>query len=505
MYCVAPTNNDYCTQPPISNSRWCQKHLKKFGGITAKYHDLESRLKLDPFKYPHTTPQTQGCTGSKEYLNWTNEEIENEFRLLWKIYSLRLKIKEKGFADGFRDLGHDQRLDSINKALFILNNLIATDTIEFEEYNIIEEEEQLVIDKVVSTKTTTRSRTKKLKEQEFIRTWNDNDIEAYCRREINSYLLACLRKYFQKWPNGDLMFEYSIAMAAGMLCSFCNWRCTRKDNLKMWKKARPEPLGNYKVTNCICNVCKRDTRQYFIVDYVHVYKNLLLNPPFTVAPILAVMQSYNIKISHLLDLVPGPTWLIKRMDFGVDIYELIGPYFKDRGVVERLEYFRQTDKKKFEDLTFRYSSIYHRKVKLPTINIPSILRAIKNNDKLVYRFDKVGNNQGVYKLFSYQDLHLHQMSIDALCQYQIDITDLTCPCQFFGFMYINKTPLFNQIEKYVIFRDDPDFDWPDLEIEQLSLPYDSYLTLWDFEDDERESVEQEFKDFELGSECGIEY
>lgn len=507
MYCVAPVNNDYCTQPPTSNSRWCQKHVKRFGGITSKYHELESKLKLDPFNYPHITPQMQGYTGSKEYLDWSNEEIENEFRLLWKIYALRLKIREKGFADGFRDLGHDKRLDSINKALFILNNLITTNDIECEEYNIIEQEEQLVIDKVVRTKTTTKSRTKKLKEQEFIRTWNDHDVQMYCRREINSYLLACLRKYFQKWLNGDLMFEYSIAMAAGMLCSICSWKCTRKNNVKMWKRASPEPLGSYKVTNCICTSCNCDTRKYFIVDYVHVYKNLLLNPPFTVSPILAVMQSYNIKMSSILDLVQGPTWLIKRMDFGIDAYEFIKtPYLKDRGAEERLEHYKQTDYKKYKDLASRYSNIYYQNVKLPIINIPSILRAIKNNDKLVYRFDVSPDGRSIYKLFSYQDLNLHDMAIDALCQYQADITDLTCPCQILGFAFVDRPLLRDLVGKYVIMENNSkEYEVSDLDIEQLSLPYDSYLTVWDFSEDERKTVEQEFKEFELGSERGIEY
>lgn len=415
MYCVAPikigANEVSCNQETTSYSPWCQKHIKHFGGITSKYHELETKLKLDPFDYEK----------SHKYMKWTNEEIEDEFRLLWRIYNLRLKLHQYGFASGIRDVGHEHRLSSINNCLSILNNMMKIDEMECEECEVEERGDMLSVNNKVNTiRLTAHARIKKIKEQEFVGIWNQDDVVAYCKKEINAYILTCLRKYFQRWPNGDLMFEYSITMASEMCF------------IKIYEY-------NPKLT-CKINIKKFEKKIKFQISDYNAMKALIIENYFGIIPILSVIKSYNIRMSELLDLAPSPSWLIKRFAIGhTSVFRFIlERYFK----FHKPHYHPDIEDK----MVRRYSLLRHNRIKIPQINIPTILLAIKNNDKPGYMYQFKDNNF-LYRSFLEQDIKLFKSNIKSLCQFEENITEMTCECELLGIAFIDARSLYTKIKR----------------------------------------------------------
>lgn len=399
MYCIAPIgrfeDGPQCDQLAASNSRWCQRHFRKFGGLVSKYHELESKLLIDPIRYNDT----------KEYLNWSNETIKNEFRLLWRIYSLRSKVWKRGFAKEIRDFGHEKRLLIINNCLSILNNILKTDELDCEEDEIDEQDEKLVVGHVLAIKTTNQIRNKKLKEQEFIGIWTDEDVVIYCRKTIINYLLGCLRKYFERWEDGDSMLKYSIAIA----CSAC--------------------------CKCKC-VNYKDGEQYWC-DYEYAYNSFLNKGAHSVLAILSVMQSYNINLYKIMNLVEPPKWLIKRFDFFDSArHHIISTYFNlkfkhkdNKNVVDIIKEDPNYGPKYYDRLIKRFRPLYDRNVKLPTIHIPTVIKAAKSKARLWY----IIKNK-TYKLF-----------IDKTCTFEQNIQDVSCNCDLMGFAFINTSTLQEEI------------------------------------------------------------
>lgn len=399
MYCIAPIGGcegGYrCDQSAVSNSQWCPKHLRKFGGLASKYHELESKLILDPIKY----------TDTKEYLNWSNETIKTEFCLLWRIYSLRLKVWRQGFAKEIRDSGHKKRLTIINNCLSILNNIMKTDEVDCEEDEIDEQDDRLVVGDVLAIKTTNQMRNKKIKEQEFIGIWTSDDVMIYCRRAITNYLLACLRKYFQRWPDGDLMLEHSIAIA----CS----------------------------ASCKCKCVKYKEGVHYLCGYKYTYDNFLYKGSYSILPILAVIQFYNINLSKIINLVEAPKWLIKRFDFlqGAKNH-IVMTYFhmkiKRRDNKTVLEVIKDDPKygtRYYNRLIDRFKPLLNGTVKLPIINIPTVIKAIKSGSRIEYTIRN----------------KTHKLFVDSVCTFEQDAKDISCNCDLLGFTFINTRILLEEI------------------------------------------------------------
>lgn len=466
MYCVAPVkigaNEAPCNQEIVSNSPWCQKHIKQFGGITAKYHELELNLRLDPFDYEK----------SNEYMKWTEREIEDEFRLLWKIYNLRLKLHQKGFASGLRDIGHEHRLLSINNCLSILNNIMKVDEIECKEYEVEECGDILFVKNDSNIiKLTSKTRSKKIVDQEFIGIWNHDDVITYCKREINLYLLACLRKYFQRWPHGDLMFEYSITMASEM--------CFTKI------------IGGYNHNKHACKIAigKKDSDQYHNSNYNKILK-FITDKPFSVIPILSVIKSYNIKMTELLDLESGPVWLIKRFDIGPGALN----YYKKQYCTGYNPLYHPDVEKK---IVRRYILLKSSKIRIqiPIINIKSIILAIQNKDKLSYTF-KYEKGRLIYYSYLQQDIKLFKTNNESLYQFKQDITYVPCDCELVGFAFIYILPLYKEI-KHLLSKDIKvdDFLCDKHDFKLLITPGNLHLTFWEISprDEETNIIKEEKK------------
>lgn len=404
MYCIAPIgrfeDGPQCDQLAAPNSRWCQKHFRKFGGLVSRYHELESKLILDPIKY----------TDTKEYLNWSNETIKKEFCLLWRIYNLRSKVWKRGFAKEIRDSGHERRLLIINNCLSTLNNILKTDEVECEEDEIDEQDEQLVVSEVLAIKTTNQTRNKKLKEQEFIGIWTTEDVMIYCRKTIINYLLACLRKYFERWENGDLMLRYSIAIA----CSTC----------------------------CKCKCVSYKDGEHYWCEYEYAYDNFLNKAPYSILSILSVIQSYNINLYKMMNLVEAPRWLIKRFDFFENArHHIVSTYFNlkfkyrdNKNVMDIIKDDPNYGPKYYDRLIKRLRPLFERKVKLPTIHIPTVIKAIKNKSRLWY----IIKNKA-YKLFMGKD-----------CTFEQNIDDVSCNCDLLGFAFINTSTLTEEISHLLV-------------------------------------------------------
>lgn len=209
-YCTAPSINESSASCGLQTTggSWCDKHSKKFGGITKKYHELESTLKLDPIDYPHTN----------NYLNWSIDDLKKEYALLWRIYCLRSKLYTKAFAPNFRDYGHEKRIVNIMKALQILNASMANQEVEVEEDLLVEAVEEIEI-KTTSAPKLSINKCKKIieDEQEIFGIWSDTDVMIYIDRHVIEMLLRGLTKYFERWTYGKQLLGCSLIMAYHIL------------------------------------------------------------------------------------------------------------------------------------------------------------------------------------------------------------------------------------------------------------------------------------------------
>ena len=481
-HCVAPNkscgNHICCGLPPTPNSYWCQKHIKYFGGITSKYHELESKLKLDPFKYPSTIPQTQGCTGSTEYLKWTKDEVETEFKLLWKIYTLRSKIREYGFAEGFRDMGHDYRLQAINNSLCILNSKLSA-AVDCEQYDIQEQDELKVVERPDKIRLNKKNRTTKIrKQQEIIGVWDHMDIIIYCKRQAVSYLLACLRKYFQRWPDGDLLFEHSINMASEM-CRYCEHS----------KKMLFEHINDV-----VYNQRDRGVYRPCCIDCT--ITRMVLNPHNHVAPIVSVIESYNININKLFELITKPSWLIWGFNYGEDAEIAIQDFIN-----KTINHYPNIEL--FADITQQVSKFVadSGRKQLPLIDIKSAIRCTRLKTPMRYNIE-LENDRIVYRRFIDNDAQLYRNNdiIKSLSQVEVDITDVSCGCRFAAVVHINVKELKQTIGKYVGEFTKDNFDFLTLTFLQFHYPESLYLYFHDSAEKDIEEFETSVKQYYSESE-----
>lgn len=448
-HCIAPNkdcgNHICCGLPPTPNSYWCQKHIKYFGGITSKYHELESKLKLDPFEYPRTT----------EYLKWSKREIEIEFKLLWKIYALRLKLREYGFADGFRDPGHDYRLQAINNSLYILNSKLSV--VDCEQYEIQEQDELVVVEKSNKIRLDKKKRTTKIqKQQEIVGVWNLVDVIIYCKRQAASYLLACLRKYFQRWPDGDALFEHSINMASEM-CAYC----------EDWKRPSFEHINTARY-----NTEHIDRYHHCCIDCT--VSRIVLNPHNHIAPIVALIKSYNININDLLGMVPRPSWLMWELNTQEEANYAIKYYIEE--VHER--YLTNGHESNSRVLKFINDSSHKQ---LPMIDIKSAIHCVRLNKPMRYKVYQQ-DNKIVYRRFINNDVELYGDDdiIKSLSQIEVDITKVGCGCAFVATMRVNTTKLKETIGNYISETAMRGFEYFTLMFTQFHYPQSLYLFFDEF-------------------------
>lgn len=374
MFCVAPCGDFCCGQLTQDGSKkWCVQHYKYLHNITYRYHELEKQLSINPYSVNVETLQ-----------KLSKEEALKQYKLLYRIYMLRSKIRESGFAKEFRDVGHSIRLNIINRCMCILNECNFSEDIEVEEDTIIEKDDEL---QIMSTGVKLINPKNIEKDGSEFKTWSMTDASMYMRRILVRYLLECLYKYFTKYPNGLRLLKESLCLAYEM--SKC--RCY----VDVHKKRPNGDLVHYSLEEFVSRDLKTSGTNeylYFILKY-----GLFV-------PIVAVLESYNINLEGLVKLVSPPTWMagILIESEATDYYRALfeHPYLKTQPDI-------------FNTMLNIYNKIKERK--MYQLNIPLCIKLSQLNQHLLYGCD-VHDNKIIYR----------KITDDNRVIYEQDITDYCC-------------------------------------------------------------------------------